>query len=89
MLKEQLVKRTAESEQKRLQQLFNAKEFGDRKPSQLLRHMQQFLGDKASNTDGAFMRELFLQWLCSNVCMVLPPHLTLEASATSLNSQTR
>ena len=53
-LKEELIKRTAASEQ----QLFNAEELGDRKPSQLLRHMQQLLGDKANNTDGAFMREL-------------------------------
>ena len=33
--------------------------------------MQQLLGDKANNTNGAFMRELFLQWLPSNVSMVL------------------
>ena len=59
-LKEQLVKRTAASEQRRLQQLFNAEELGDRKPSQLLCHMQQLLWDKANNTDGAFIRELFL-----------------------------
>ena len=71
MLKEQLIKRTAASEQRRLQQLFNAEEFGDIKPSQLLHHMQQLLGDKANNTDGAFMREHFLQRLPSNVRMVL------------------
>ena len=69
-LKEQLIKRTAASEQRRLQQLFNSEELGDQKPTQLLRRMQQLLGDTPGITDGSFIRKLFLR-LTANVRMVL------------------
>ena len=69
VLKEQLVKRTTASEQQRLQQLLNTEELGDRKPTQLLRRMQQLFGDHPP--EEAFVRELFLQKHPSNVRMVL------------------
>ena len=79
--KDALVQTTAASEQRRSQQLFNTEELGDCKLTQLLQHMQQLLGDKATALDPSFMRELFLQRLPTNV------RLVLASTAKAINLQ--
>ena len=60
-LKAELIRRTSVSEQKRLHQLLTQEELGDRKPSQLLRRMEQLLG--SDHIDETIFKQLFLQRL--------------------------
>ncbi|XP_065067489.1 uncharacterized protein LOC135693039 [Rhopilema esculentum] len=69
ILKAELIQRTSASEQKRLHQLLTAEELGDRKPSQLLRHMRQLLGD--NTLENNILRQLFLERLPTNVRLIL------------------
>ena len=75
VLKTQLTRRTALSEQRKLQQLLTGEELVDHKPTQLLRRMQQLLGDRPG-VDVSFLRELFLPRMCilfSPLRLPLPP----------------
>ncbi|XP_064482983.1 uncharacterized protein LOC135395824 [Ornithodoros turicata] len=82
-LKSALTRRTTASKQERLRQLLTAEVLGDRKPSQLLRRMQQLLSDTASALEEYIMRELFLQRLPNTVLMILTTSssISLEALA--------
>ena len=70
-LKDALIQQTKASEQHRLQQQLTAEELGDRKPSQLLRRMQQLLGNSGPALDSAIIWQLFMQRLPPSVSMVL------------------
>lgn len=70
-LKSAILDRTTLTERKRLQQLLNAEELGDRRPSQLLRSMEALLGDRAPTFDAQLLRELFMQRLPPQVQMIL------------------
>ena len=78
-LKSELVKRTSASEQQRLHQLLNAEQLGDRKPTQLLRRMQQLLGE--SQLESSIMTQLFIQRLPTNA------QLILASSKDTLNTE--
>ncbi|XP_064470046.1 uncharacterized protein LOC135384790 [Ornithodoros turicata] len=80
-LKTALVERTMASERKRLQLLLDAEELGDRRPSQMLRHMENLLGSRAATFDRVLLRELFMKRLPSQVQMVLATAADLDISA--------
>ena len=73
VLKAKFTKWTSALEQHRIQELLSAEELRNRTPSQVLRHVQQLLGSMAETVDATLLREVFLQCLLSNFCMVITP----------------
>ena len=65
VLKAELTKWSSASEQCRIQKLLSAEELGDRTPSQVLRHIQQLLGNMAGMVDptsNARPSQTFITW---------------------------
>lgn len=77
-LKNALLTRASDSEEKRIKQLLHSAELGDRKPSQLLRHMQQIAGNLP--LDCTLLKQLWLQRLPDTVRAIL----SVLADKTSL-----
>lgn len=68
-LKQTLIARTTESEQRRVQMLLDEEELGDRKPSKFLRRMEQLVGDQ--RIDKGILRQLFLKRMPPDVKLIL------------------
>ncbi|KAG1661713.1 A-kinase anchor protein 7 isoform gamma [Nymphon striatum] len=83
-LKSSLLDRIAVSKTQRVKNLLSMEELGDRKPSQLLRHMESLL-DNSLGLDNLLVSEIFLSRMPSNVRSILaanPLPLTLSQQAT-------
>ncbi|XP_064468689.1 uncharacterized protein LOC135382952 [Ornithodoros turicata] len=83
-LKAALLERTTASERKRFQELLSAEDLGDRRPTELLRHMQNLLGERAVTFDASFLKQLFLQRLPPTVQMILTSASTLSLPELAL-----
>lgn len=68
-LKTQLIQRLSQSRDQRLKQLLMHEELGDRKPSQLLRHMQSLAGTTSDPND--FVRTMWISRLPTNIQTIL------------------
>ncbi|XP_028404003.1 uncharacterized protein LOC114526611 [Dendronephthya gigantea] len=81
-IKEELQKRVCMLRRQQLQQQLNAEELGDRKPSQLLRHMLKLRGGTTGEADqDEIFREIYLQKLPLTIRTALAIHKDKALSA--------
>lgn len=76
-LKSELIKRLSISKEKKLKQLLQAEELGDRKPSQFLRHLQHLAGPTIPED---FLRSLWTGRLPSNLQTIIASQMSLTLS---------
>lgn len=81
-LRDAILQRTGASEKERLRRLLQDLTLGEKKPSQLLRHMQQEIGQVP--IDDALLRELWFQKLPSDVQFLLAPSQGLDVQQVAL-----
>ncbi|XP_014367029.2 uncharacterized protein LOC106717641 [Papilio machaon] len=76
-LKSEIIKRLSISKEKKLKQLLQAEEMGDRKPSQFLRHLQHLAGP---NIPEDFLRSLWTGRLPSNLQTIVVSQMSMPLS---------
>ncbi|XP_026275296.2 uncharacterized protein LOC113204347 [Frankliniella occidentalis] len=79
-LKDNLISRLSDSEQKRVQKLISDEVMGDRKPSQFLRHLRSLAGSSAAVSD-ALLSQIWLQRLPATASAILSSHSNLDLNA--------
>lgn len=72
-LKSELIRRLSASQEKRIQQLLNDEELGDRKPSQFLRHLQNLAGQSGASD---FIKTLWTSRLPLNIQTVIASQIS-------------
>jgi hypothetical protein len=83
-LRKTLLERTSQTQRQRLQKLLSSEELGDRRPTQLLRAMEQLLGQAAATFDQRMLLQLFMQRLPQNIQQILAgnaPDLSVQQVA--------
>ncbi|XP_013180795.1 PREDICTED: uncharacterized protein LOC106127255, partial [Papilio xuthus] len=76
-LKSEIIKRLSISKEKKLRQLLQAEEMGDRKPSQFLRHLQHLAGP---NIPEDFLRSLWIGRLPSILQTIVVSQMSMPLS---------